>query len=133
LIEKPARLEEDVDAVFLDWQELSKIYRLGLSELPHLEKYRDLFIIGCLTGFRFGDYSKLNLEEYRDGMLQVIQKKTLASVVVPLRPEAKSLLVDKYKLRLPKISHAKFNKYIKEIVKLAGIFEPFKSHPQERK
>lgn len=119
-------MEEEVESVFLDWNELSKIYHLNLALQPHLEKYRDIFIVGCLTGFRFGDYSTLGFDDYRDGMLHVIQNKTLAPVVVPLRAEAQTILVDKYGMRVPKINHIKFNKHIKEIAKLAGIKEPVK-------
>ncbi len=46
-------MEEDVDAVYLSWRELSLIYHLDLSDSRNLEKYRDLFVLGCLTGFRF--------------------------------------------------------------------------------
>jgi hypothetical protein len=56
----------------------------------------------------------------------IIQKKTLAPVIVPLRAEAKTILIEKYRVQMPKISHVKFNKYIKEIVRLARIKEPVK-------
>jgi hypothetical protein len=55
-------LEEDVDAVYLSWEEISDIYHLDLSQEHHLEKYRDLLVIGCLTGFRFSDYSDIKLQ-----------------------------------------------------------------------
>jgi hypothetical protein len=119
-------MEEEVDGVFLDWNELSRIYRLDLSGQPQLDKYRDIFVIGCLTGFRFSDYSNLRFDEYKNGMLHVVQKKTGAPVIVPLRAEAKAILVDKYSMHVPRISHVKFNKYIKEMVRLAGIKEPVK-------
>ncbi len=89
-------MEEEVDAVYLNWQELSLIYHLNLSANNNLEKYRDLFVLGCLTGFRFSDYSDIKAEEIRDGMLYVNQTKTLSTVVVPLRSDAKKILIDKY-------------------------------------
>lgn len=58
-------MEEEVDAVYLTWQELSLIYHLDLSSDTNLEKYRDLFVLGCLTGFRFSDYSDIKPEELR--------------------------------------------------------------------
>ena len=70
-------MEEDVDAVYLRRAELSKIYRLDLNHRPTLIKYRDLFIVGCLTGFRFGDYSTLNPFHLKDDMLRVRRKKQL--------------------------------------------------------
>lgn len=82
--------------------------------------------MGCLTGLRSSDYSNLQFEEYNNGMLHVTQKKTLSPVIVPLREEARHILLDKYEMRLSKISNVKFNKYIKEIVRLADIREPVK-------
>jgi integrase len=119
-------LEEDVESVFLNWRELSKIYRLELSENPWLVKYRDIFIVGCLTGFRFSDYSTLNLDHLQDGMLHVRQYKTGNPVVVPLREDTRHILIDKGDMRLPKVSMENFNLYIKEVVKLACIDEPVK-------
>jgi hypothetical protein len=119
-------MEEVVDSVYLNWQELSKIYHLDLSENSHLEKYRDLFVLGCLTGFRFSDYSDIKPEELRGGMLYVNQTKTLSSVVVPLREDAKKILVDKYNMKMPQVSNPNFNCYIKEVARLAGLDEMIK-------
>ena len=119
-------MDEEVDAVYLSWQELSLIYHLNLSANFHLEKYRDLFVLGCLTGFRFSDYSDIKPEEVRGGMLYVNQRKTLSTVVVPLRNDAKKILIDKYNMQMPQVSNPNFNYYIKEVVRLAGIDEMIK-------
>ena len=127
-------LEEDVEGVFLDWKELSKVYHLDLSSNPCLIKYRDLFIVGCLTGFRFSDYSTLSLHHPKNGMLHVRQTKTGATVVVPLREDARKILVDKYEMRIPRVSMVNFNYYIKEVIKLASINEPVRiSHKRGNK
>jgi len=119
-------LEEQVDAVYLSWEELSRIYHLDLSVNPCLVKYRDIFILGCLTGFRFSDYSNIQFDDLRDGMLHVTQKKTLSTVIVPLREEARRILIDKYEMQIPRVSMVNFNYYIKEVVRLAGITESIK-------
>ncbi len=119
-------MEEEVDAVYLSWKELSVIYHLDLIQQPQLEKYRDLFVLGCLTGFRFSDYSDIKPEEVRDGMLYVNQTKTLSTVVVPLKKDAKQILIEKYKMQMPQVSNVNFNYYIKEVAKLAGIDEQIK-------
>ncbi|MBK8088890.1 MAG: tyrosine-type recombinase/integrase [Chitinophagaceae bacterium] len=119
-------MEEEVDAVYLSWKELSAIYHLNLSQQPLLEKYRDLFVLGCLTGFRFSDYSDIKPEEVRDGMLYVNQTKTLSTVVVPLKKDAKHILIEKYKMQMPQVSNVNFNYYIKEVAKLAGVDEQIK-------
>ncbi len=119
-------MEEEIDAVYLSWRELSAIYHLDLSVKTHLEKYRDLFVLGCLTGFRFSDYTDIKPEEVRDGMLYVNQTKTLSTVIVPLRKDARTILIDKYNMQMPQVSNVNFNDSIKEVVKLAGIDEQVK-------
>jgi len=119
-------MEEEVDAVYLSWREISVIYHLDLSANANLEKYRDLFVLGCLTGFRFSDYSDIKPEEVRGGMLHVNQTKTLSTVVVPLRIDAKKILIEKYNMLMPQVSNPNFNYYIKEVVRLAGIDELIK-------
>ena len=119
-------LEEDVDAVYLSWEEISIIYHLSLTGHPHLEKYRDLLVLGCLTGFRFSDYSNIKPDEIRSGMLYVTQKKTGSTVIVPLRKDAKAILIDKYCMQMPQISNPNFNEYIKEVCRIAGITEQVK-------
>ena len=56
-------------------------------------------------------------------MLHVMQKKTLSTVIVPLREDARRILVDKYNMQIPRVSNANFNYYIKDVVRLAGIME----------
>jgi integrase len=116
-------MEEQVDAAYLSWNELSIVYDLVLSANPCLIKYRDLFVLGCLTGFRFSDFLTLQFDELRDGMLHVMQKKTCSTVIVPLREDARRILVDKYNMQIPGVSNSNFNYYIKEVVRLAGITE----------
>ena len=81
-----------------------------------------MFIVGCLTGFRFSDYSTLNRNQLKDGMLHVRQNKTGSTVVVPLREDVRKILIEKYEMRMPRVSMVNFNYYIKE-VKLASINE----------
>ena len=117
--------EEDVDAIYLSWQEISSMYNLDLSLEPILDHVRDLFVLGCLTGFRFSDYSDVKPDEIRNGMLFVTQTKTGGRIVVPLRPEARAIL-DKYKMEMPQVSNPEFNLYIKEVASRARINESIK-------
>ena len=52
-------LEEEVDAVYLPWIQVKLIYEVDLTSHPHLESYRDDFVLGCMTGLRFSDFSRL--------------------------------------------------------------------------
>ena len=42
------------------------MYHLDLLANSYLEKYRNLFVLGCLIGFRFRDYSDIKPEEVRE-------------------------------------------------------------------
>ncbi|GGH66712.1 hypothetical protein HNQ91_001813 [Filimonas zeae] len=117
--------EEEVDAIYLNWREISTMYKLDLSETPMMEKVRDAFILGCLTGFRFSDYSTVKPDEVRDGMLFITQTKTTDRVVVPLRPATKAIL-EKYNMEMPLINNVDFNFQIKEVARLAGFNENIK-------
>lgn len=118
-------MEEDVDAIYLNWREISSMYSLDLAGEPMLERVRDTFVLGCLTGFRFSDYSTVKPEEFRDGMLFVTQTKTGGRVVVPLRPEAKAILI-KYNMCMPQLNNVEFNFHIKEVARRVGLNEMIK-------
>lgn len=61
--------EEEADAIYLTTDEIKLILNLDLTEKKHLIKYRDLFVFGCLTGLRFSDFSAIQANDVRDGML----------------------------------------------------------------
>ncbi len=52
--------------------------------------------------------------------------KTHLTVVVPLRKDAKKILLDKYNFQMPQVNNPNFNYYIKEVVCLEGINELIK-------
>ena len=103
--------------------ELEDMYNLDLSKTPKLARVRDLFLIGAYTGLRFSDLSHLNKNNITDHTITVKTIKTGVLVVIPKTPLVRSIL-EKYSGNLPKIpSNQKFNDYIKEIAKRAGITE----------
>jgi hypothetical protein len=80
-------------------------------------------VFGCLTGLRFSDFSTIKPEDVRDKRLYKKQKKSTHWVVVPLRDEAYSIFIQRFKKAIPIVSNPDFNYYIKEVGKLAGITE----------
>ncbi|HWJ25771.1 MAG TPA: phage integrase SAM-like domain-containing protein, partial [Flavisolibacter sp.] len=113
-------LDEETDAIYLTRQEISLMYQLDLSGYPQLISYRDLFVLGCLTGLRFSDFSIIRKEDVRQGMLYKKQGKSNHWVVIPLRKEANDILVNRFKFNIPNVCNGVFNRHIKEIGKLAG-------------
>ncbi len=69
---------------------------------PYLVEYRDLFVLACLTGLRFSDFSILRPEDLRNGMLYKKQEKSDHWVVILLRKEAKMIFSEQFKEKIPK-------------------------------
>jgi hypothetical protein len=127
-------LDEASDAIYLTWEEINRIYRTDLSERPHLVKYRDLFVFGCLTGLRFSDFSNIQNEDVRNGMLYKKQKKSDQWVVIPLRKEAEYIFTLTFNKAIPPITNPDFNYYIKEVGMIARISQLIKfSHKKGNK
>lgn len=118
--------KEETTAIYLNVDELTKIYNCDLSSNPKLDKIRDLFLIGCYTGLRFSDLSLLCADNINsvDGTITIRTVKTGKTVVIPLHSVIRQIL-EKYDNKLPRVpSNQKFNDYIKEVVKKADINEP---------
>ena len=80
-----------------------------------------MFVLACLTGLRFSDFSILRPEDLRNDMLYKKQEKSDHWVVIPLRQEAKQIFTDQFRDRIPQVSNPEFKRHIKTIGKLAGI------------
>lgn len=116
---------ENTDAVALTEEELVKLKELDLSKRPHLDRVRDLFLAGCWTGLRFSDVTRIKKENIKDGVITIRQIKTGAYVAIPVHPVFVEIW-EKYGGALPHpISNQKFNKYIKEVCKIACINDTF--------
>jgi integrase len=115
---------EESFSIYLNESELSLLY--NKSGLPlYLERVRDLFLIGCYTGLRFSDLTQLKKENITaENTINITTQKTNQKVVVPIHPVVKEIF-KKYDYKLPKMpSNQKFNEYLKEVAKLAGLKEP---------
>jgi integrase len=87
-----------------------------------LEKVKDLALLQLFTGLRYSDAVKVNQSNFYNGNLNITAKKTKQKIEVPIHP-ALSDLLEKYKgdFKGLKISNVKYNDYLKELLKLAGI------------
>lgn len=112
--------EEDTCSIALSMNDITRIYYYtGLTKKQ--EKIRDLFIVGCLTGMRYSDYSTLTSDNIQKDIIIKKTKKTGVTVHVPVHSYIKELL-DKYDGELPKdISIQHFNRSIKTICKKIGL------------
>lgn len=127
---KFAVLKEETFATALTNEEIGKLYKTDLSNNPRLEQVRDLFVFGCFVGLRYSDYSDIRPENIKqtngEAYIDIRAKKTGQRVVIPCNPIVMEIF-RKYKQMpnmLPKsISNQKFNAYIKEVCRIAGLDE----------
>lgn len=129
--EKFRAVEHDIDIVYLTFEELMKLYEKDF-ENDRLSHVRDFYCMGCFTGLRFSDLSKLHLANIsEDHIVLSIQKTKTQNHAIRLNKYAKAIL-EKYKGTiyepLPVISSQKFNEYIKDCCELAEITQPFTTH-----
>ena len=113
--------DEESDAIYLSFDEIAAIYRTNLDLYPDLIADRNRFVVACLTGLRFSDFSLIEPHDLRDGLLYKKQKKSDHWVVIPLRKEAKEMLEQLFREKWTISSNPDFNRNIKTIGKLAGI------------
>ena len=123
---------EEAENVYLSTQELADLEKLDLSFNPSYDKVRDLFLIGCHTGLRMSDFSRLTSDHIKEGFITIEQKKTKHNVVIPVHSVVKKIL-KKYNGDLPSaISGQKFNEYLKEISKKVPALRGNESKRQTR-
>jgi integrase len=108
---------EEADNIYLSMKELKEIESLDLNGTPHLDRVRDLFLIGCYTGLRFSDFSRLTPKNIADGFIEIEQSKTGGKVVIPVHSVIKKI-IQKYDGLPPTISNQKFNTYLKDVCQL---------------
>lgn len=117
------RSAEASDHIYLNEGELELIYTTKLT--GHLERARDLFIVGCYTGLRFQDFSNIRHENIKDKCIYIKTTKTNEDVVIPIHPKVRALLnkyKDVYDTPLPPAyTNQVMNRHLKEIGKKAGL------------
>lgn len=115
---------------YLSEEELERMKRV---ELPagHLSRVRDLFLFQCYTCMGFADlrdFSASRLEEVGGRLMYSSRRnKTGCAFSFMLLRGAEEIL-RKYGGELPLISAQKYNLYLKEVARMAGISRPVTSH-----
>ena len=120
---------EKADKIYLTFDELEAIEGATFTR-PALDNARDWLLIGCYIGQRVSDLLALTSANIvtRAGLelIELVQVKTGKHVSIPFHPKVKEI-IERYGGNFPyRISDQKFNEYIKEVAKLAGITQPVK-------
>lgn len=131
-------IQNDVYNVYLSEDELQQMYTLGLSiesvksvfgitsdekarrKQKSLNLARDIFLMGCYTGLRISDISRLESANIDGNLIRITTQKTGADVVIPIHPIVRQILL---KGEILKMSDQHVNLRIKELARMAGINE----------
>ena len=117
------RLTEEGDAIALNEADLKMIADHDFSGNKRYERTRDVFLLGCYTGLRFSDVTRLQAENVGERMIEIRQKKTDSPVIIPIHPEFRRIW-EKYGGRLPSVSSIqRFNEKIKLVCRECGLNE----------
>lgn len=129
--------KDTADAVYLSIEELDKIYRFPITpehvqdpehpifgdwmdkKIASLKRARGLFLIGCYTGLRVSDFSRLS-DAHIGKYITIKTRKTGMPVIIPIHPVVQSIIRSGFDLT-DTVSDQKFNDQIKELCRLAGI------------
>jgi integrase len=108
-------------SIYLNEEEVEAVYNLDLSKESHLERVRDLFIVGCWTGLRFSDFTNIQPENIDGDFIKIKTFKTETPVIIPIHWMVRTIL-EKYKGKYPNnlppsISNQPMNNNLKEIAK----------------
>ena len=114
------------DEIALNYQQVEEIYLFDFSKNKRLERVRDLFVFGCVTGMRFGNYSRISKQDIQGDFIRVVDLKSKSKKLsIPLNSISKAIL-EKYNYILPNISNQKMNEFIKEVFKEMKFTEDIK-------
>ncbi len=121
---------EKTTNIYLTFDELEFIQNIDSVKLTEsLNNAKDWLIISCFTGQRVSDFMRFNTNMIRyenikgtdKAFIEFTQKKTNKIMTVLLHPKVIEIL-EKRNFMFPNpISSQKYNDYIKEVCKLAGI------------
>ncbi len=117
---------EKIKAVALSEHELELIRTFDMPS-DHLDNARDLFLVGCWTGLRFSDYSRLTGEHivtlHGKKRIKIQTLKTGMTVIIPILPPLQ-LVLEKRDGEFPRsLSNQKLNKYVKDAIQLIPQFQ----------
>lgn len=141
------------EVVFLNWDELIKLYNFDIPEegshvrlkdisrrnykktvrnRSSLVKTRDLFCFCAFTGLRYSDMAALKRTDITSDFINVITEKTDCTLKIPLNAYSRAIL-QKYEderypgnLALPIITNQKMNEYLKDLCEICGFNTPIK-------
>ena len=123
LFQVPERTKDEKVKVYLTDEEIQALYDMKLEPGSTYDKVRDIFLVGCYTGQRISDYSRISKDNFKTTKLgttvvHLFQKKTGKEILVPILNGNLLSIMEKYDGYPPKIVDQVLNRYVKEILEI---------------
>lgn len=122
----------DYDGIdkYLTPEEFQKL-RTAKMPTESLERVRDLFVFHAFTCLSYHDLRTFDVKKIKDVDGKKVYRghrgKTKIEFTIPILSPALDVLA-KYGNKLPLLSNVKYNEYLKEVAKAAGIDKPITTH-----
>jgi integrase len=120
---------QKVEKIYLTFDELEKIEQTQ-NLTDSLQNAKDWLIISCYTGQRVSDFLRFTKDMIRTengkNLLEFTQQKTGKIMTIPVHPKVIEILNKRNGAFPYSISDQRYNEYIKEVCKIAGIDTPTK-------
>lgn len=117
----PPRDDEMKSKIYLSKEEIQALYDMPLSGFD--DAVRDVFLIGCYTGLRYSDLSRITescIGKTENGtpVIRIIQHKTKSPVIIPILDDNLIVLLKKYNYNVPSIWDVSLNRNIKNTLEI---------------
>lgn len=135
--------KEETDSVYLTKEEVQKIFDLNITtetvqtffknvrpsgiarKIKALNDARLIFLVGCYTGLRISDYSRIEDFNIDKELIKIRTQKTNKIVSIPIHKNFRILLNETNVMSI-KMSDQRLNDHVKEIGLIAGITDEIK-------
>lgn len=112
----------EIEGVYLNEEEIDRIFNLDLDHDFVLDNVRDNFLISCWSGLRISDFLyNLKTDNIKDGFISIKTQKTKTFVKLPIHAHIKHVLDKRFSQLPKKMSATEYNKNLKVICQLAQI------------
>lgn len=113
---------EDLESVYLNEEEIQRIYDLDLSHDYDLDNVRDSFVMSCYLGLRVSDFmTNLKIDDIKNDIVSIKTQKTNTYIKIPVHKFVKEILNKRFGQLPGKIDASEYNRQIKNLGKLAKI------------
>lgn len=115
--------KQETSFITLDLDEIDRIFKTDLNDKPYLDNAKKWLILGVWIGAHASDLLKLSTHNIKDGFIEYTAQKTGQKIIAAIHPQVKQVIKDGFPSQ---ISLKKYNEYIKEVCRKAGINQKVK-------